>query len=64
MKKPVDLPEGAEGEVLPETTQAGAAEAVAEPLHPSLPMDEYHGLAGSYLYDPTTGKRTPLVSED
>ncbi len=29
-------------------------------LHPSLPLDEFHGVAGSYLFDPATGRRTPV----
>ncbi len=48
-----DLP-AAEGEALLETPA----------LHPSLPMDEFHGVAGSYLFDPATGKRTPVVDAD
>lgn len=25
---------------------------------PGIPVDEYHGLGGSYVIDPATGKRT------
>lgn len=24
-----------------------------------IPVDEYHGMGGSYIFDPETGKRTP-----
>lgn len=47
-----DLPDGVEDEALPEP---------AAPLHPSLPVDEFHGVAGTYLFDPTTGQRTRVV---
>lgn len=47
-----DAPPAAQAEPLPPTDAA--------PLHPSLPLDEYHGKAGSYVYDPETRKRTPV----
>lgn len=66
MKKLNDLPVAAEGEALPEpaATPAAVVAEAAEPLHPSLPVDEFHGVAGSYLYDPATGKRTRVDGPD
>lgn len=28
-----------------------------------LPVDEYHGIGGSYVIDPSTGKRTPVGAD-
>lgn len=28
---------------------------------PAVPVDEYHGIGGSYIIDPATGKRTRIV---
>lgn len=32
-----------------------------DPVHKAIATDEYAGKGGSYLYDPTTGKRTPIT---
>ena len=51
-----DLPDAAEGEALPKDTAEPQA-----PLHPSLPLDEFHGVAGTYVFDPATGQRTRVA---
>lgn len=33
-------------------------------LEEAISNDEYNGKAGSYLYDPVTGKRTPIEPEE
>lgn len=32
-----------------------------DPVHKAITTDEYAGQGGSYLYDPATGKRTPIT---
>lgn len=32
-----------------------------DPVHKAITTDEYAGHGGSYLYDPATGKRTPIT---
>lgn len=31
---------------------------------PTVPVDEYHGMGGSYVIDPVTGKRTRVAGPD
>lgn len=31
---------------------------------PKIPVDEYHGMGGSYVIDPETGKRTRVAGPD
>ena len=31
---------------------------------PAIPVDEYHGMGGSYVIDPETGKRTRVSGPD
>lgn len=31
---------------------------------PKIPVDEYHGMGGSYVIDPETGKRTRVSGPD
>ena len=31
-----------------------------DPVHKAITTDEYAGKGGSYIYDPATGKRTPV----
>ena len=57
MKTPTNPPEAQQGK-----EQTVQVKPQRQPLHPSLPSDEFHGVAGSYLFDPTTGLRT-LVRE-
>lgn len=32
-----------------------------DPVHKAIATDEYAGQGGCYLYDPATGKRTPVT---
>ena len=32
-----------------------------DPAHKAITTDEYAGQGGSYLFDPATGKRTPII---
>ena len=61
----LDTPPDGAAASLPEPVPPVVPEAVTaaptEPLHPSLLPDEYHGKAGSYVFDPATGKRTPVA---
>lgn len=31
---------------------------------PTIPVDEYHGMGGSYVIDPETGKRVRVAGPD
>lgn len=31
---------------------------------PAIPVDEYHGMGGSYVIDPATGKRVRIAGPD
>ncbi len=47
----------------------GSASEAATPATPKTALDairtdEYAGQGGSYLFDPATGKRTPITEED
>lgn len=49
------------------TDSAQEAAAPATPAKDALDAirtDEYAGKGGSYLFDPITGKRTPITEED
>ncbi len=59
MKTPTIQPEAQQSQAQPTP-----AAAPPQPLHPSLPPDEFHGVAGSYLFDPATGRRTPMREAD
>lgn len=59
MKTPANPPEAQQSKAQPIP-----AAPLHQPLHPSLPLDEFHGVAGSYLFDPTTGHRTPMREAD
>ncbi|MBL8500030.1 MAG: hypothetical protein JNL77_05490 [Nitrosomonas sp.] len=41
----------------------GAAEQSPKQA-PVIPVDEFHGLGGSYVIDPATGKRTRVAGPD
>jgi hypothetical protein len=44
--------------------EAAAPAAPAKTAFDAIRTDEYAGQGGSYLFDPATGKRTPITEED
>lgn len=44
---------------IPDTDDQNQVEI--DPVHKAIATDEYAGQGGSYLYDPETGKRTPIT---
>ncbi|MDF3024805.1 MAG: hypothetical protein K0R10_2166 [Alphaproteobacteria bacterium] len=44
--------------------EAATPAAPAKSALDAIRVDEYAGQGGSYLFDPATGKRTPITEED
>ena len=48
----------------PDSAQEAAAPAAPKTALDAIKTDEYAGQGGSFLFDPITGKRTPITEED
>ena len=48
----------------PDSTEAAVPAAPQKTALEAIKTDEYAGQGGSFVFDPATGKRTPITTEE